>query len=78
MIFTIDPDSPVPKYKQIINLVTQAVKSGMLRQDEQLPSINEMSESNYLARDTVEKAYNELKATLLSRPQPINSRSYSS
>ncbi|MFA7472264.1 MAG: GntR family transcriptional regulator [Spirosomataceae bacterium] len=61
MIFTIDPDSPVPKYKQIINLVTQAVKSGMLRQDEQLPSINEMSESNYLARDTVEKAYNELK-----------------
>lgn len=61
MLITIDPDSPVPKYKQIINLVTQAVKSGMLKQDEQLPSINEMSESNYLARDTVEKAYNELK-----------------
>lgn len=61
MNFNIDPDSPIPKYKQIINLVTEAVKSGMLKQDEQLPSINEMSESNYLARDTVEKAYNELK-----------------
>lgn len=61
MIITIDPDSPIPKYKQIINLVTQAVKTGTLKQDEQLPSINEMSESNYLARDTVEKAYNELK-----------------
>lgn len=61
MIITIDPESPVPKYKQIINTVTQAVKTGILKQDEQLPSINEMSESNYLARDTVEKAYNELK-----------------
>ncbi|GAA4443526.1 hypothetical protein GCM10023091_32280 [Ravibacter arvi] len=61
MIITIDPDSPVPKYKQIISLVAQAVKTGVLKQDEQLPSINEMSESNYLARDTVEKAYNELK-----------------
>lgn len=61
MIITIDPESPVPKYKQIINTVSQAVKNGILKQDEQLPSINEMSESNYLARDTVEKAYNELK-----------------
>ena len=61
MNITIDPDSPVPKYKQIISIVTQAVKSGALKRDDQLPSINEMSESNYLARDTVEKAYNELK-----------------
>ncbi len=61
MIITIDPESPVPKYKQIINIVIQSVRSGALKRDDQLPSINEMSESNYLARDTVEKAYNELK-----------------
>lgn len=60
-MITIDPDSPVPKYKQIITCVTRAVEKGILRRNEQLPSINEMAEEHYLARDTVEKAYNELK-----------------
>ncbi len=60
-MITIDPDSPVPKYKQIIASVTRAVEKGILKRNEQLPSINEMAEEHYLARDTVEKAYNELK-----------------
>lgn len=60
-MINIDPDSPVPKYKQIINSVTMGVEKGYYRHDQQLPSINEMSEEHYLARDTVEKAYNELK-----------------
>ncbi|HEV7347696.1 GntR family transcriptional regulator [Telluribacter sp.] len=57
----IDPDSPVPKYRQIVASVEQAIKKGELQRDQQLPSINEMAEEHYLARDTVEKAYNELK-----------------
>lgn len=57
----IDPDSPVPKYKQIIASVIQSIEKGILQRDEQLPSINEMAEEHYLARDTIEKAYNELK-----------------
>ncbi|GAB3175326.1 GntR family transcriptional regulator [Telluribacter humicola] len=57
----IDPDSPVPKYKQIVSSVVEAIKKGELQRDQQLPSINEMAEEHYLARDTVEKAYNELK-----------------
>jgi DNA-binding transcriptional regulator YhcF (GntR family) len=60
-MITIDPDSPVPKYKQIISSVIRAVEKGILKRNEQLPSINEMAEEHYLARDTVEKAYNELK-----------------
>jgi len=60
-MITIDPDSPVPKYKQIIASVIRAVEKGILKRNEQLPSINEMAEEHYLARDTVEKAYNELK-----------------
>ncbi|WP_246439611.1 GntR family transcriptional regulator [Rhabdobacter roseus] len=60
-MIVIDPDSPVPKYKQIVASVIQAIERGQLQRDDQLPSINEMAEEHYLARDTIEKAYNQLK-----------------
>lgn len=57
----VDPDSRVPKYRQIINAILKGIKSGSLMIGERVPSINEMSEKLLLSRDTVEKAYNELK-----------------
>lgn len=57
----IDEDSPVPKYKQLIAALTKAIKTGEFAQNQQLPSINELAEELYIARDTIEKAYHELK-----------------
>lgn len=50
-----------PKYKQIIESVITDIERGVLKKNDQLPSISELSEEYYLARDTVEKAYRELK-----------------
>ncbi|HYC86626.1 MAG TPA: GntR family transcriptional regulator [Chryseosolibacter sp.] len=57
----IDGESRVPKYRQIINSIIEDIDRGILRVGERVPSINEISEEYYLSRDTVEKAYNELK-----------------
>ncbi len=54
-------DNKTPKYKQIVANVINSVEKGDLRKDDQLPSINELSYEYDIARDTVEKAYNELK-----------------
>lgn len=54
-------DSRVPKYKQVINSVISGITEGTLKRGQRIPSINELSEENYLSRDTVEKAYNELR-----------------
>lgn len=53
--------STLPKYRQIIAAVINDLEKGILQKDEQLPSINELSFEYDIARDTVEKAYNELK-----------------
>ncbi len=58
---TIDEDSRIPKYKQIVDSVIHNIAIGNLKIDEKIPSINMFSEEYYLSRDTVEKAYNILK-----------------
>jgi len=61
-IIDIDHDAKTPKYKQIVKSIIRLVECGVLKKKDRLPSINELSVENYLARDTVEKAYKELKA----------------
>ncbi len=58
----INEKSRVPKYKQIVNSLIADISNGNLKVGEKIPSINELSEQCYLSRDTVEKAYKELKA----------------
>ncbi|MBO0324108.1 GntR family transcriptional regulator [Muricauda sp. CAU 1633] len=53
--------SRVPKYKQIIDCVIDNIAKGKLKLGDKIPSINELSAECYLSRDTVEKAYRELK-----------------
>lgn len=55
------PQDKIPKYKQIVQSVIADIERGTLRHNDQLPSISELSEGYYLARDTVEKAYRELR-----------------
>ncbi|MBJ2173533.1 GntR family transcriptional regulator [Aureibaculum sp. A20] len=57
----IDEKSKVPKYKQVVDSIVNDVSSGKLKLGDKLPSINELSEAIYLSRDTVEKAYKNLK-----------------
>lgn len=57
----INSNSRIPKYKQIVNSIINEIEKGNLTENQQIPSINEISEEYYLSRDTVEKAYAELK-----------------
>ncbi|MDJ1495684.1 GntR family transcriptional regulator [Cytophagaceae bacterium DM2B3-1] len=57
----INPEEKTPKYKQIVSSVIHDIGKGILKRGDHLPSINYVSEEYYLGRDTVEKAYRELK-----------------
>lgn len=57
----INEHSRVPKYKQIVDSILNGIDSGEIKIGEKIPSINELSESCFLSRDTVEKAYKELR-----------------
>lgn len=57
----INEDSRIPKYKQIVDSIIADIIKGKIKVGAKIPSINELSESCYLSRDTVEKAYKNLK-----------------
>ncbi|MEX0882684.1 MAG: GntR family transcriptional regulator [Cyclobacteriaceae bacterium] len=60
-LIRLDENSRIPKYHQIINSIIEDIEMGQLVVGDKIPSINEISEEHYLSRDTVEKAYNQLK-----------------
>lgn len=57
----INVTSRVPKYKQIADSIISGINKGELLMGDQLPSINVLSESYQLSRDTIDKAYRLLK-----------------
>jgi DNA-binding transcriptional regulator YhcF (GntR family) len=57
----IDQKDKLPKVKQIVRSIVAQIEKGQLLKDDRLPSINEFSDQYAVARDTVEKAYKELK-----------------
>jgi DNA-binding transcriptional regulator YhcF (GntR family) len=57
----IDSESEIPKYKQVVDMIIADIESGIFKQGQRIPSINETSEELLLSRDTVEKAYVYLK-----------------
>lgn len=59
--FQIGLQSPVPKYTQVVNAVTDAIRKGQLKKGQKIASINELSDEYLISRVTVEKAYNILK-----------------
>lgn len=58
----IDDSLGVPKYRQIINSIYQAISSGELSVGDKIPSLNQICSEFDLSRDTVMVAFNELKA----------------
>ncbi len=59
--FTINPASNVLKFQQLIDCVIDAVSQNTLKIGDILPSVNQVCRENSLSRDTVFKAYAELK-----------------
>lgn len=57
----INENSRIPKYKQIVDSILSDIAKGNIKVGEKIPSINELSEMCYLSRDTVEKAYKQLR-----------------
>lgn len=51
----------IPKYKQIVSSVEEALVNGSLKKGDKLPSINSVRNKFSLSRDTVFMAFNELK-----------------
>jgi len=57
----IDEQSVTPKYIQLTNSVLKSIEAGLLKKNEMLPSINELSYMLEISRDTAEKGYKHLK-----------------
>ena len=61
-IISVKDNVGIPKYKQIVSSVEDALVSGELKKGDNLPSINKIRKKFSLSRDTVLTAFNELKA----------------
>jgi len=57
----IDDNSSVLKFQQLVDAIIDAISQNQLKQGEMLPSVNQIMKETQLSRDTVFKAYAELK-----------------
>ncbi len=76
---TIDKNSPVPAYRQIIKQITSLIHDNKLKPGDKLPTERELSAKLNLARGTVKKAYELMAAdglieTIQGRGTFISSR----
>jgi len=69
-LIKINEYSSTPKYKQIVNSIVSGIENQSIQVSDKLPSINEVSISFDVSRDTVEKAYRELKKQGLIKSVP--------
>ncbi len=60
-LIRINEYSSTPKYLQIVNSIVGGIETHSIQVNDKLPSINEVSASFDVSRDTVEKAYRKLK-----------------
>lgn len=62
--------SVTPKYIQVSNAIIKALDEKRIKLDDSLPSINELSFSLDVSRDTVEKSYRHLKTIGILSSKP--------
>ena len=68
--FRIDPRSGVAPYRQLVQQVHQALRLGLLREGDQLPTVKEVVASVAINPNTVLKAYRELEHEGLAAGRP--------
>ncbi len=61
ILININNHSSIPKYIQIADSIANDILSGKIKKEQRLPSINDLSDSCSLSRDTIEKAYKILR-----------------
>lgn len=70
MIINLDYSSRIPIYEQIVNEIEKFVSLGVLKENEQIPSIRELASNLGINPNTVKKAY-----TILENKKVIISKS---
>ena len=70
MEFSVDPSSRSPIYRQLGDQIREAAARGVLRPDERLPSVRELSRSLVVNPNTIARVYTELEreGVLHTRP----------
>ena len=59
--FNVDNNSNVLKFQQLVDAIIDSISRNQLKEGEMLPSVNQIMSECQLSRDTVFKAYAELK-----------------
>ena len=68
--FHLDARSGLAPYQQLVRQVRQAVRLGILREGDQLPTVKEVVGSLAINPNTVLKAYRELERDGVVKPRP--------
>src|ERR1700704_2158873 len=70
IVFHLDSRSGVSPYLQLVQQVRRALRLGLLREGDQLPTVKEVVSKLAINPNTVLKAYRELEHAGLARPRP--------
>jgi GntR family transcriptional regulator len=68
--FRLDRKSGVPAYRQVVDQVRRAVRLGMLRPGDQLPTVRDVVKQIAINPNTVHRAYRDLEAQGLTEGRP--------
>jgi GntR family transcriptional regulator len=68
--FRLDRKSGVPAYRQIVDQVRQALRLGILRPGDQLPTVRDVVKQIAINPNTVHRAYRDLEAQGLTEGRP--------
>ena len=61
IMFTIDFQSRIPIYEQIVSQVERFIVTGILRENEQLPSVRQVAFELGINPNTIQRAYTQLE-----------------
>ena len=60
-IFQIKQELNIPIYRQLVDSIENAIKTGKLQPEEKLPTVQELSDRLGIARGTIKRGYDELE-----------------
>lgn len=59
--YNINPDSDIPIYRQLVDQINAAIRSGALKTGTQMPTVREMAQQLHLSCGTVKRVYDTLR-----------------
>jgi len=68
--FRLDRRSGVPAYRQLVDQVRQALRLGLLRPGDQLPTVRDVVKQITINPNTVHRAYRDLESQGLTEGRP--------